>query len=213
MDDGWATRGMGPERVGRARSGTVLLVDDDPNVLNALRRALRGEPYRVLTADGPSAAFALLGQEHVDLVVSDHEMPGMPGTAFLGRVQAAYPDTLRFMLTGRGSLEVAIRATNEGGVSRFFTKPCNPVELSIGIREGLKQQQLLRESRRLLRTVRQQSALLDGLAGGRRSADTVERDESGAIVVEELPTDLDGLLKELQSAVEAADARLRDGRR
>jgi DNA-binding NtrC family response regulator len=184
-------------------------VDDDPNVLNALRRALRGEPYRVLTADGASAAFVLLEKEPIDLVVSDHEMPGTPGTAFVGRVRTAYPDVVRFMLTGRGSLDVAIRATNEGGVSRFFTKPCNPVELAIAIREGLKQQQLLRESRRLLRTVRQQSVLLEGLTDAPRNADPVERDASGAIVVEDLPTDLDGLVKELQAAVEAADARLR----
>lgn len=66
-------------------------------------------------------------------------------------------------LTGHASLEVAIRAINEGQIYRFFTKPWNDVDLAITIRQALQQKDLIEESRRLLKIARHQSAILQEL--------------------------------------------------
>src|SRR5258706_16292574 len=69
------------------RPYTILLVDDEPHVLAGLRRALRKEPYEILCADSVSHAFVYLRAKAVDLVISDQDMPGMTGTAFLAKVR------------------------------------------------------------------------------------------------------------------------------
>jgi len=83
-------------------SHTVLLVDDEPNVLDGLTRVLRKEPYEILTANSAEEAATLLEDRSVDLIVSDEEMPGLSGTEFLGRAAQQYPDTVRLVLTGHG---------------------------------------------------------------------------------------------------------------
>lgn len=188
---------------------TVLLVDDDVNLLHALRRALRQEPYEIQIAHGASEALQLLERSPVDVIVSDERMPGMPGTHFLARVHAQYPDTVRLMLTGETSLNVAVQAINEGHVYRFFTKPCQPMELATGIRQGLTHRALLLESRRLLHTVRRQSAAIDDLERTVRGITGVERDESGAILLADLPMDAETLIAEAERDLKAAETRLR----
>jgi two-component system, probable response regulator PhcQ len=189
---------------------TVLLVDDDANLLHAVSRALRKEPYTIKIATSASEALQLLEQCPVDVVVSDERMPGMTGTTFLARVQEQYPDTIRIMMTGETALEVAVQAINEGQVYRFFTKPCNPIELATGIRQGLMHRALLLESRRLLHTVRRQSAAMEELEAAVRGITHVARDDSGAIVLSDVPRDLEGLLAEVETELSAAEERLRE---
>lgn len=117
---------------------TVLLVDDDPLVLDGLTRVLHREPYRLLRAGSADEAARILEQEPVDLIVCDEQMPGMRGTEFLARVARDYPDVVRIVLTGQPSLPTALRAINEGRVSHFFTKPCNEIDLALAIREALE---------------------------------------------------------------------------
>ena len=142
---------------------TVLLVDDEPNVLAGLRRALRKEGYEILCATSADEAFVFLQAKAVDVVLSDQNMPDMPGTVFLARVRRQFPATVRFMLTGEPTLDVAMKAINDGEISRFLTKPCNPVELAITIRQALQQKDLLELSKRLVCTVKRQSAILERL--------------------------------------------------
>ena len=95
-------------------SHTVLLVDDEPNVLDGLTRVLRKEPYEILTANSAEEAATLLEDRSVDLIVSDEEMPGMSGTEFLARVAEQYPDTVRIVLTGNPTLPAALRCQRAG---------------------------------------------------------------------------------------------------
>jgi EAL domain-containing protein (putative c-di-GMP-specific phosphodiesterase class I)/CheY-like chemotaxis protein len=99
---------------------TVLLVDDEPNVLAAIKRVLRGEGYRILTAETPTTAFDLLAQNTVHVIVSDQRMPKMNGTEFFSRVKELYPDTLRIMLSGYTELEAMTQAINKGAVYKFL---------------------------------------------------------------------------------------------
>lgn len=81
-------------------AATLLLVDDEPNILSSLRRVLRNEPYQVLTASGGEEALALLERQPIDLVLSDARMPNMDGATLLSHVQKRWPTCLRILLTG-----------------------------------------------------------------------------------------------------------------
>ena len=131
-------------------SYTVLLVDDEPNVLDGLQRALRKEPYLILTATSAEMALEILRTRAVDLVVSDYEMPGMPGTTFLAQVQQEFPEIVLFLLTGKATLEVAIQAINDGAISHFFTKPCDTAALAFTIGQTLQQRTLLAAGKQLV---------------------------------------------------------------
>src|ERR1700758_3619182 len=97
---------------------TLLLVDDEPSILNALRRLFRPQGYRVLTAEGALVAIDLLQGETVDLVISDMRMPGMDGAQFLERVRRLQPHAARILLTGYADIESTISAINDGEIDR-----------------------------------------------------------------------------------------------
>ena len=139
---------------------TILLVDDEPKVTDALKRALRREPYVFLTATSGAEAQQLLERQHVDVVVSDEQMPGMSGSEFLSRVRRQFPHTIRIILSGQANLESAVRAINDGEVYRYFLKPCIPAELILTVRQALNHKRLEENSRRLLRRYQRQEALL-----------------------------------------------------
>lgn len=104
---------------------TILLVDDEPEVLRALRAGLaRGVPeLRILTAPDPVVALEVLAQERVDVILSDQRMPRMDGAEFLSRAADVAPDATRLMLTAHASFRLAERALNEGRVRFFLQKP------------------------------------------------------------------------------------------
>ena len=133
---------------------TVLFVDDDQGVRSALGRSLRRSGYEFLLAEGPRAALDLLRQTRVDIIISDHLMPGMTGLEFLRLARDRCPDAVRIMLTGHADLETAIAAINEGEIYRFLTKPCDRVELQVTLHLACERLQLERENRHLLALIR-----------------------------------------------------------
>jgi len=189
---------------------TVLLVDDQTSVVEGLERALRREPYKFLGANSADRALEILADTAVDVIVSDEQMPGMSGTELLARVRRDYPDTMRIMLTGHATLEAALHAINEGEVFRFLTKPCTHVDLAVTIRHALQQKALMDKARRLLRTVKRQSALLDELERTNPGITSVRTTPDGAIVLDDddLPHDLDEFMKEINAQAELAEKML-----
>jgi two-component system probable response regulator PhcQ len=125
---------------------TVLFVDDEAPILSALRRTLRGESYRILTCNDPREALALLERETVDILVSDVDMPGLSGVDLVARVRRQFPEVVRILLTGRGSMELALRAINEGEVHRFLTKPWDDAVLRETIAQAIERLHELRRS-------------------------------------------------------------------
>lgn len=117
---------------------TVLLIDDDVNILHGLTRALRRQPYRFLTARSAEEAMLVLKQWPVDVIVCDEQLPGMRGSDLLIWAAQHIPDVARIVLTGRADVETALKAINEGRVFRFFTKPCNEIDLAIAIGEAIE---------------------------------------------------------------------------
>lgn len=107
----------------RGDAGSILLVDDEQNVLRALARLLRRDGYAIHTAGTFQQAFDILGTAEVDVVVSDHRMPDGRGTEFLGKVKETHPRTIRMILSGYADIGAVTEAINGGAVYRFLTKP------------------------------------------------------------------------------------------
>jgi len=179
----------------------VLLVDDDPNLLSSLHRSLRKEPYDIRCATSAEEAIRILEERPVDVVVSDQDMPGIKGTELLALIHQRYPDTIRFMLTGKATLEVAVQAINEGAISRFFVKPCNVVDLALTIQQALQHRDLTILARRLLRRVQNQSAILRKIEHENPALLQVNRDAQGAILLEDPPEDFEAFMKKIHETL------------
>jgi response regulator RpfG family c-di-GMP phosphodiesterase len=144
----------------------VLLVDDEPNVLDALRRQLRRE-FSVETAVGAANGLAVLGHKGpFAVVVSDFMMPGIDGAAFLAAARRFAPDTVRMVLTGHANLEGAASTVNDGQIFRLLLKPATPEAMSAALRDCVGQHELVVGERELLeQTLRGSvSALTDVLS-------------------------------------------------
>lgn len=191
-------------------SHTVLLVDDEPNVLSGLTRVLHRESYEILTAHSAEDAAGLLEDNDVDLIVSDEEMPGMSGTEFLATVARDYPDVVGIVLTGHPSLPAALRAINEGKVYQFFTKPCNEIDLAITIRRALEQKDLEAKSRELLEVTKRQSVLIEEARMLRRLRDLPHKDRAELIAKGEEPVDQRELLEQIDDEIRRGRDVLRD---
>jgi DNA-binding NtrC family response regulator len=118
---------------------TVLFVDDEPEVTQALRAAMRREPFRILVADSAKGALEVMAREHVDVVVTDESMPGTRGSQLLAAARRDHPHVITMVLTGHWQHEDKIRDLAEGNVHRFFRKPCDPQDLAAGIHEALRE--------------------------------------------------------------------------
>jgi response regulator RpfG family c-di-GMP phosphodiesterase len=128
---------------------TLLLVDDEPSILSALRRLFRPEGYRVLVAEGGAQALDLIKDERVDLVISDMRMPGMDGAQFLEKLRETQPDTVRILLTGYADISSTIAAINAGQIHRYIAKPWNDHDIVLIVREALQRRALEQRNRQL----------------------------------------------------------------
>lgn len=128
---------------------TLLLVDDEPNVINALYRLLRQSNLQILTADSGQAGLDMLAAHSVDVIVSDQRMPGMTGVEFLKTVKKRYPNTIRIVLSGFTELVSVTDAVNEGAIYKFLTKPWDDRQLQNVIEDAFVQKEMENENRRL----------------------------------------------------------------
>lgn len=141
-------------------SEKILFVDDDSDLLDAMRRSLRGR-FELATAGGGRQGLRVLeDQGPFAVVVSDLQMPEMDGVEFLARVKQLYPDTVRLMLTGRADITGAIDAVNRGRIFQFLTKPCSPEAMSASLTQAVRQYRLVTAERELLNTTLKGSVLM-----------------------------------------------------
>ncbi len=116
----------------------LLLVDDEPEILESLRRALRDDGYELLTTTSPVEAMAILDKRHIDVIVSDLRMPDVSGLELVTHVRKNHPQVVRVLLTGFATLDSALEAINEGAVGRYLTKPWDNDELRADIQEVVR---------------------------------------------------------------------------
>ncbi|MEO8057094.1 MAG: EAL domain-containing protein [Burkholderiales bacterium] len=140
------------------RTRTLLLVDDEENILASLKRLLRRDGYNIITACGAAEGLQRLAETEVDVIVSDQRMPGMTGVELLRRAKELYPDSIRMVLSGYTELQSIIDAVNEGAIYKFLTKPWDDERLRGHVAEAFRQKDMADENRRLARQIESANA-------------------------------------------------------
>ncbi len=128
---------------------TLLIVDDEANILAALARLFRRDGYQLLRAESGSAALEILAEHEVGVIVSDQRMPGMTGVQFLSAARERWPDTMRIMLSGYTELSSVTDSVNQGAIHKFLTKPWDDDALRETVREAFQLYRVTRENIRL----------------------------------------------------------------
>ena len=136
---------------------TVLCVDDEENILNSLKRLLRKESYKLMTARSGTEGLKLLEENDVNLVICDQRMPGMSGIDLMAQVNAEYPDVIRIVLTGYTDVDAITESINKGHIYKFLLKPWNDQNLKMEIRQALEQYELVQANKRLHEQVLEQN--------------------------------------------------------
>lgn len=147
---------------------TILLVDDEENILNSIYRLLRREKsYEVLMAKSGAEGLEILENKvqgsGVSLIVSDQRMPVMEGVEFLGKAKELSPDTTRIMLTGYADINAVTAAVNKGEIFRYITKPWEDEILLGVIKQGIEQYEIITERKALLELTSKQNEELKDL--------------------------------------------------
>lgn len=116
----------------------VLIVDDEPEILSALKRALRNKDFDIYTANNGVEALQLLAKQPVDIIVSDLSMPEMTGVELFAEAAKLYPETIRIMLTAYTELDLILESINSGRVWGYLQKPWDNTEIVILLNRALK---------------------------------------------------------------------------
>lgn len=209
-----ATGGKAAGELPPARPARVLCVDDEPNILFALRRLFRHEGYEVLLAESGRAGLEMLESQAVDIVISDMRMPGMDGTQFLESVRTRWPDTVRLLLTGYADVQLIIGAINRGEIYRYITKPWDDNDILLVVRHGLERKALEQEKQRLEALTRAQNEELKELNAhlenkvARRTAELRKTHEDLLVSHEKLKANFLTSIKVFSNMIEMRGANL-----
>jgi len=128
---------------------TILLVDDEENILRSLTRVFRRDNYNILRANSGEKGLELLDDNEVGVIISDQRMPHMTGIEFLGKVKEKYPATVRIVLSGYTELSSVTEAINQGAIYKFLTKPWDDDLLRTNVEEAFRHFELGQENERL----------------------------------------------------------------
>ncbi len=131
--------------------GTLLLVDDEPNVIQALKRLLRPDGYQIITATSGAKGLAIINQHKADVIISDQRMPLMSGVEFLTQVRQHSPNTVRIVLSAYSDFGAVTSAINDGAIYKFFTKPWDDKQMRANVREAFVHSALTQKNEQLTR--------------------------------------------------------------
>lgn len=139
----------------------IMVVDDEPNILNAMRRLTRKEKdWEIEFFDDVNEALKRAHTASFELFLSDYRMPVMDGVKFLSEMKKIHPDAMRIILSGYTDLEALLGAINEAEIFRFISKPWQDYDLILTLKQALAQRHVLIENRSLADKVRAQQAEL-----------------------------------------------------
>lgn len=192
--------------LGASRS-TVLLLDDEPAIVRALKHAMRSEPFDVKTATTIDAAWAMLAEYPIDVIVSDERMPIMNGSEFLAIARQRYPDAARIILTGHADQAATVRAINDAAVFQYLFKPCAAHEVAKAIHEAIAHQQQNSSGHRASTiTESSRTELLDSIDRSWIALQPIVRSSDMSTFAYEALIRSDGALSSAVQLVEAAAA-------
>lgn len=140
---------------------TILIVDDEPNILKSLKRLMVDADHKLLAAESGEAGLDLLANNEVHLVLSDYRMPGMNGVEFLCKVKEKYPSTMRLILSGFADAAAVVDAINDGHVYKFMPKPWDDQEFLTTVKRALEQYDLQMENKELYKQLQTRNQSLE----------------------------------------------------
>src|SRR5215217_7870764 len=155
------------------RRHTILVVDDEPDVVKSVKDLLRLD-YNVLGATTPEAGMKLLEENAVDVVMTDQRMPETTGVEFLRHIKGPHPEATRLLFTGYADIKAVIDAINQGNVFRYITKPWDTDELQTILRQATERYDLLIERKRLLDELQEKNRQLEAANVGLRQANELK---------------------------------------
>ena len=133
----------------------ILFVDDEPAILRSLQRIASKVDATILTAASGGEALEVIKECHVDVIVSDINMPNMDGNQLLEQVAQISPETVRIVLTGCDNMDTVLNAINSGHIWGFLHKPWDNFELIVKLKQALQLQHILAERTLMRRTIDQ----------------------------------------------------------
>jgi len=139
--------------------GNLLVVDDEIEVLNSLKRQFR-KSCNVYTAISAAEAYKIMSEQDIQVILSDQRMPYVTGTEFFKKIKVEYPDTIRLILTAYTDIQAVIASINEASISHYLTKPWNPVELSTVIEKAFQQYWLIYGNQKLMTELKETNTIL-----------------------------------------------------
>jgi two-component system response regulator HupR/HoxA len=154
---GTTIEGARPDSDGQSHA--ILIVDDEPGILESLELTL-GADYRVFTASSGEEGLAVLEREKIALIITDQVLPSMSGVEFLERAIERQPDAIRMMLTGYADIGSLARAVNEGRIYRYIAKPWEPDEVRLNVKRALEAYQLATRNTELAAALAEANARL-----------------------------------------------------
>lgn len=138
----------------------IQLVDDEPNILNALKRLLRPHGWEIHTYDTVEAALSGLLEHNYAVIISDYQMPTADGVTYLQFAKQRQPNALRLVLSAYGDRNSMIKAINQAEVYRYLSKPWDDYEVVAAIKSAIDIYELKSENQRLLGEVDAQRRMI-----------------------------------------------------
>jgi signal transduction histidine kinase len=152
---------------------TILVVDDEPDVVESVQNLLRLQ-YRVVGATRAQEGIEKMKQQEVHVVMTDQRMPEMTGVELLHHIRGEHPDCIRLLITGYADIRAVVDAINQGNVYRYITKPWDPEELLTIIHQAVEHYELLAGRKRLLAELQVKNEELEEVNGQLRQADELK---------------------------------------
>jgi two-component system, probable response regulator PhcQ len=163
---------------------TILVVDDDPQMLRAIVRSIRSPDYRLVETTDPRHAAALLAAEPVDVLLSDVDMPELDGHQLMAHARQVRPGAVRILITCRSTKASALRAINEGEVHRFVEKPFERAELRRIVAEAVARAEELARTSAAGERAGRRYTLFRALEAEHPGVTRIERDARGDYVLD-----------------------------
>ena len=162
----------------------ILIVDDEPEILKVLKRALVSEGFEVVETTRPTEALRLLEEQPWDILISDIDMPVINGYELVKRARELRPEAIRILITGAGTMEGAIRAINEGEVHRYVPKPFTMAHIRRLVTEALGRKVELDRVALAGKQREEKTRMRESILTEHPGLDSFERDEEGIYIVD-----------------------------
>ena len=162
---------------------TILVVDDEEDILGLMTSALMNKDHTILTAKSGEEALETLKTHEVNLVISDQQMSSMDGLSLLKKIKLEYPDIITIMLTGYAKVDTAMDAINEAGVYKFFAKPFNIENLQAVVKRALELKHLIVDRDILFEKIKGKEAVYKEFERKYPGITHVKRDSEGHVLL------------------------------